>query len=455
MKRTVVINVAGLSSSLLGPHTPRINGLARSVSSIRPVCPAVTCTMQATFLTGRLPAQHGIVGNGWYFRELAEVFFWRQSNRLMEGDKVWQVGRAMNRDFTCANSFWWYNMATDVNWSVTPRPIYRADGRKLPDCYTQPPHLRQIFTRRFGTFPLFRFWGPATSIASSRWIADAAMAVEELFAPVLHLVYLPHLDYVLQKEGPEGAIHGDLRELDQVCGSLLDFFRDRGCRVILLSEYGISKADRPLHPNRILREAGLLATKSDLGREYLDVGASRAFAVADHQVAHVYVREKREVEGVAALFRQVPGIEHVLDARSKKEWGLGHRRSGELVLVAGREYWFSYYYWTDDGKAPDYARTVNIHAKPGYDPCELFFDPKLRFPALRVGFSLLKQCLGLRALMELIPLDAGLVKGSHGRLPEDPGELPLLISSEPHLLGSDQIAAQDVFHVILDHVFRE
>ncbi|GAB7025535.1 nucleotide pyrophosphatase/phosphodiesterase family protein [Geotalea toluenoxydans] len=455
MKRTVVINVAGLSSSLLGPHTPRINELADSVSRIHPVCPAVTCSMQATFLTGRLPAQHGIVGNGWYFRDLAEVFFWRQSNRLIQGEKIWQVGRTINTAFTCANSFWWYNMATDADWSVTPRPVYCADGRKLPDCYTQPPHLRQVFTRRFGTFPLFRFWGPATSIASTRWIGDAAMAIEELYSPVLHLVYLPHLDYVLQKVGPEGSIHGDLRELDEACGRLLDFFRNRGCRVIVLSEYGISAVDRPVHPNRIMREAGLLSTKTDLGREYLDPGASRAFAVADHQVAHVYVRQKRDVEGVASLFRQVPGIEHVLDSSRKKEWGLGHGRSGELVLVAGKGSWFSYYFWMDDGKAPDYARTVNIHAKPGYDPCELFFDPKLKFPALTAGLSLLKQRMGLRTLLDVIPIDAGLAKGSHGRIPEDSGELPLLLSSDPHLLNSDSVAAQDVFHVILDHVFRE
>ncbi len=423
MKRTVVINVAGLSSSLLGPDTPHLNQLATTVAHINPVCPAVTCTMQATYLTGRLPVEHGIVGNGWFFRDLGEVMFWRQSNRLVQGEKLWHVGRKRHADFTCANSFWWYNMFTDADWSVTPRPVYCADGRKLADCYSQPPQLREDFTRRFGTFPLFRFWGPATSIAATAWIADAARALEEMYSPSLHLVYLPHLDYVLQKEGPDGAVQKDLQDLDRVCGSLLDFFRDRGCRIILLSEYGISAVSQPIHPNRLLREAGLLAVKVDLGREYLDPAASRAFAVADHQVAHVYVRDQRDLKRVEALFSQVSGIEHVLDSCRIKEWGLGHERSGELVLVAARGSWFSYYFWQDEAKAPDYARTVNIHAKPGYDPCELFLDPQLKFPLLSAGLALLKQRLGLRALLEVIPLDAGLVRGSHGRMPEERGEL--------------------------------
>lgn len=380
MTRTVVLNVAGLSGSLLGSSsTPRLNAFAIP-RKIRPICPAVTCTMQSTYLTGTCPSSHGIVGNGWYFRDLDEVMFWRQSNRLVQGNKIWHEARRRNNEFTCAVSFWWYNMATAADWSVTPRPVYCADGGKIPDCATDPPHLRAEFTDRFGRFPLFRFWGPATSIEASLWIAEVARALEEQYRPTLHLIYLPHLDYILQKEGPKGAIGADLREIDTLCGDLIDYFQGRNCRVMLLSEYGISQVDRPVHPNRLLREAGLLRVKVDLGRDYLDTAGSRAFAVADHQVAHVYVRDATDVPRVRALFRAAPGVEEVLDKETKREWGLDHERAGELVLVADPRSWFTYYFWQDDCRAPDYARTVNIHAKPGYDPCELLFDPVLRFP---------------------------------------------------------------------------
>ncbi|RQW78095.1 MAG: alkaline phosphatase family protein [Geobacter sp.] len=454
MKRTVVLNVAGLSRSLLGVDTPRLNELLSSSVCVKPLCPAVTCTMQATYLTGKLPVEHGIVGNGWYFRDLAEVMFWRQSNRLIQAEKIWHAGRRRNSSFTCANSFWWYNMATDADWSVAPRPIYCADGRKIPDCYTSPPHLRGHLTESLGQFPLFRFWGPATTIESSRWIAKAAQSLEEQFQPTLHLVYLPHLDYILQKQGPHGAIQQDLQEIDSLCGTLIDYFRSRGCRIVILSEYGITAVDRPIHPNRLLRDAGFLKVKVDLGREYLDPGASRAFAVADHQVAHVYVQDPGDIEEVKSVFSGVAGIERVLDSRSRQEAGLDHERAGGLALVADNHSWFTYYFWDDDRKAPDYARTVNIHAKPGYDPCELFFDPKIPFPALTVWMSLVKKYLGFRTLLQVVPLDASLIRGSHGRIPENREEWPLLLSSEPCLLLEDPVEAPAVFNLLLNHIFH-
>ena len=307
MKRTVILNVVGLTRSLLGAKTPSLNALITGSADIRAITPAVTCSMQTTYLTGKLPREHGIVGNGWYFRELGEVMFWRQSNRLVLSEKIWQTARKRDAAFTCANSFWWYNMVTDVDWAITPRPLYCADGKKLPDCYSIPPDLRERFNREFGQFPLFQFWGPATSIAASDWIGKAAMAIEEQFRPTLHLVYLPHLDYILQKVGPNGPIDRDLEEVDTLCGRLIDFFRERGCRVIVLSEYGITEVSHSVHPNRILRDAGLLGIKVDLGREYLDPGTSRAFAVADHQVAHVYVKDARDIPAVRGLFSATPG----------------------------------------------------------------------------------------------------------------------------------------------------
>lgn len=455
MKRTVVLNVVGLTRALLGgAHTPFLNGMLNSCASIRAITPAVTCSVQATYLTGRLPSQHGIVGNGWYFRELGEVLFWKQSNRLISGDRIWDEGRRRNPAFTCATTFWWYAMNTGADITMTPRPLYCADGRKLPDCYSVPSRLRDEYNRRFGQFPLFRFWGPATSIASSEWIGQAAMAIEDEFRPTLQLVYLPHLDYILQKVGPQGDLSRDLTGIDSLCERLCSFFLERGCRLIILSEYGITGVDRPIHPNRILRDAGLLSLKNDLGREYLDPGASRAFAVADHQVAHVYIRDTTDIPAVQALFERVPGVERVLGAAGRREAGLDHGRSGELVLVSSAESWFTYYWWHDDSRAPDYARTVNIHAKPGYDPCELFLDPSIPFPKLKTGLTLARKLLGFRYLMDVIPLDASLVKGSHGRVTDDDAAGPLLMTSEPALLSAPDIEAVQVRDLILDHIFR-
>jgi predicted AlkP superfamily pyrophosphatase or phosphodiesterase len=444
----------GLTRALLGgSRTPHLNALLESSVPIRTITPAVTCSVQATYLTGRLPSSHGIVGNGWYFRDLGEVLFWRQSNRLVQGEKIWHEARRRDRSFSCANSFWWYAMATDADYTITPRPLYCADGRKLPDCYSSPPELRDRYNREFGQFPLFQFWGPATSIRSSEWIGKAAIAIEEQYRPTLQLVYLPHLDYCLQKVGPDGEIGRDLSELDHLCGRLIDFFRERGCRVVVLSEYGITPVNRPIHLNRILRQAGLLSLKADLGREYLDTCTSRAFAVADHQVAHIYVRDPRDVGAVRELLGSVAGVEQMLEGKGKEESGLDHERSGELVLVAAADSWFTYYWWLDDSRAPDYARTVNIHAKPGYDPCELFLDPVIRFPRLKIAGTLARKMLGFRYLMDVIPLDASLVKGSHGRITDDPAAGPLFMTSEPRLLDSDTVTATEVYHLLLRHIF--
>ncbi|MBI5742041.1 MAG: alkaline phosphatase family protein [Nitrospirae bacterium] len=455
MKRTVVLNVVGLTRSLIGGQTPNLRALLSNSVNIKAITPAVTCSMQSTYLTGRPPSEHGIVGNGWYFRDLSEVLFWRQSNRLVQSEKIWHVAKRRDPSFTCANNFWWYNMATDADYAVTPRPLYCADGRKLPDCYSIPADLRDRFNREFGLFPLFQFWGPATSIVSSEWIGKAAMAVEEMYKPALNLVYLPHLDYALQKEGPDGDIEKDLAEIDALCGRLIGFFRDRGCRVVVLSEYGITAVKNAIHPNRILRDAGYLSLKVDLGREYMDFGTCRAFAVSDHQVAHIYIRKKEDIPAVKALFGKAPGVESVLDEEGKRQYGLAHERAGELVLISNSDAWFTYYYWADDAKAPDYARTVNIHAKPGYDPCELFIDPAVSFPKMKIGWTLLKKILGFRYLMDVIPLDAALVKGSHGRVTDNDDEGPLFMTTEPKFVNSQTVKAREVFELLLNHVFND
>ncbi|HET6882725.1 MAG TPA: nucleotide pyrophosphatase/phosphodiesterase family protein [Pirellulales bacterium] len=458
-KPLVVLDVVGLSYDHLGPNTPNLSRLAQEgfARPMRSVLPAVTCSAQATMLTGLLPREHGVVGNGWYFRDLAEVLFWRQSNRLVSGERVYQAGRSRDAAYTTAKMFWWFNMYADVEWSATPRPGYPADGRKLPDCYSQPPELRDRLQERLGVFPLFHFWGPTADIESTRWIADASLFVISDYQPTLTLVYLPHLDYNLQRLGPaDPHIADDLRAVDAEAGKLIDAARAQGAEVVVLSEYAITAVDRPVHVNRVLREDGFIeARREPLGWETLDCGASRAFAVADHQVAHVYVRDPRDLNAVAELLRQTAGIEQVLDRRAQADYGLDHARSGELVAIAAPGAWFTYYFWLDDALAPDYARTVDIHRKPGYDPAELVLDPHLRWPKLRVARRLARKALGFRYYMDVIGLDARVVKGSHGRLPaagNEAAESPVFISSN-RKIERDTIAMTDVKSLILDLQF--
>jgi predicted AlkP superfamily pyrophosphatase or phosphodiesterase len=421
---------------------------------LRTVLPAVTCSVQSTFTTGLLPRDHGCVANGWYFRDTAEVRLWQQSNRLVKGEKIWEAARERDPAFTCAKLFWWYNMYSSADWGVTPRPLYPADGRKIPDIYAEPAELRDELTAKLGQFPLFNFWGPKANIRSSRWIADCARYVYDTRRPTLTLVYLPHLDYNLQRLGPDHPdIQRDLREIDAVCGELIAHVQQDGARVIVLSEYGITPVSGTVHINRVLREAGLLRIKPEVGREMLDSGASEAFAVADHQIAHVYVRSPSRIPQVKQLLEGVSGIEAVLDEEGKRAHGLDHPRSGELVAISAADRWFSYYYWLDDARAPDFARTVDIHRKPGYDPVELFVDPMLRAPALKVGWTLTKKTLGFRYLMDVIPLDASLVKGSHGRIIDSSAAGPLFISSEASLLPEGEVVAIQVKELALQHVF--
>jgi predicted AlkP superfamily pyrophosphatase or phosphodiesterase len=246
-----------------------------------------------------------------------------------------------------------------------------------------------------------------------------------------------------------------LADIDVLCGRLLDHFQERGCRVVVLSEYGITPVSLPIYPNRLLRRAGLLCVKEDLGREYLDPMASRAFAVVDHQVCHIYVRHDHDLPRIREIFDAEPGVETVLDQDGKAARGLDHARAGELVLVSAADAWFSYYWWLDDDKAPDYARTVNIHAKPGYDPCELFLDPAISLPKLKIAGILLKKLLGFRYLMDVIPLDPGLVKGSHGRVTDRPEDGPLLLSTAPQVLERDSLAATEVRDLLLRHIFTD
>lgn len=458
MNRVAVINVVGLSRGLVSER--KMPGLAkwaasRSISSIEPAFPAVTCTAQSDYVTGKLPRDHGIVANGWYNREAAEVQFWKQSNHIVQGQKIWDALRAQHTGFTCAKLFWWYNMYSTADYSITPRPMYPADGRKVFDVYTWPFSIRTDIKKDLGEFPFPAFWGPAAGVdkqfkadAVSKWIAASAKWIEGKYSPTLSLIYLPHLDYNLQRLGPDHAeITNDLQRIESITLDLIRFFEQRGVEPIVLSEYGITPVSQAVHINRFLRQKGWLTVKEELGLELLDAGASKAFAVADHQIAHIYINNPSIAPQLSDLLREIPGIDQVLDARGKVEFGINHPRAGDLIVISRPGAWFTYYYWLDDEKAPDFARCVDIHRKPGYDPVELFVDPAIKFPLLKIAAKLLRKKLGFRMLMDVIPLDAALVKGSHGRPSTDPAEQPVLISRH-----SGKLKSTDVFGLIRNSV---
>lgn len=449
MQRTAVIDIVGLSDRVIGEHTPFLEQWSQQnvKNHIEPLVPAVTCSMQSTYLTGKPVADHGIVGNGWYFKDECEIKFWRQSSKLVQAPKIWEAARKIDRNFTCSNLFWWYNMYSSVDLSVTPRPNYLADGRKIPDVYTHPAQLRDHLQQKLGQFPLFEFWGPRTSIRSSKWIADAAMFTEQQAQPTLTLIYLPHLDYCLQKFGHDaGAIKTDLNEIDALVRQLVTFYESREVKVILLSEYGITDVSNPISLNCILRNNNWVQVREERGLELLDAGASKAFAVADHQVAHIYVKDSKDIPRVRTVIESVDGVGEVWGKEEKKQHHIHHGRSGDLIALSKPDSWFTYYYWLDDRRAPDFARTVEIHRKPGYDPVEMFADPKINWLMARVGWKLLKKKLGFRVLMDIIPLDPGLIRGSHGIVPADKKDWPLIISDG--LVPGASLKATEIYSAI-------
>ena len=466
LMRLAVLNVVGLTRGLIGEHTPRIARYlkAHPSSAIDPAFPAVTCTAQSNYLTGKTPSTHGIVGNGWYHRELSEVQFWKQSNHLVTAPKIWEELRTQVPNFTCAKLFWWYNMYSSADFSITPRPIYPADGRKVFDVYTWPYDLRPAIKSELGDFPFATFWGPAAGKSSpqgppdaaSRWIGNSARWIETKHSPTLSLVYLPHLDYNLQRFGPypvgaqptqtRAEIAKDLLAIDQLVGELLDFYAERNVRVIILSEYGITPVDQPIHINRILREAGWVTVKEELGLEILDPGNSKAFAVADHQVAHVYINDLTQRSNILSFLRRTPGIVEVLDESMKAARGVAHSRSGELIAVAAENAWVTYSYWLKDELAPDFARCVDIHRKPGYDPVELFLDPEIPAVQLKIAFRLLQKKLGFRMLMDVIPLKAPMVGGSHGGRPTSKLDWPICIG--PGVGSASEMDSTDVYALL-------
>ncbi|PCJ63342.1 MAG: alkaline phosphatase family protein [Planctomycetota bacterium] len=446
-KKLLVINAVGLTKSLIESHSVFLKEICSSntLSYLTPPIPAVTCTSQSNMLTGKDPSEHGIVANGWYFRDLSQILLWRQSNHLVQCPKIWDVIKERHPEFTTAKMFWWYNMYANTEYSVTPRPIYRSDGSKQPNSYAHPPDLNDSIKSELGPFPLFHFWGPMTSIKSTQWIADATIKIMREKNPNLCLTYLPHLDYNLQRIGSKHPdIKKDVEELDQIIKQLYSAANDNNYETIIVSEYGIQEVNTPIHINRILRQEGFITPTIELGEEHPDPGASKAFAMADHQIAHIYIKNKKDIQPIKLLLDKHPHIDNVLDQDEQKDLHLNHSRSGELIALAKKNAWFTYYYWLDDNKAPDFARTVDIHKKPGYDPVELFMTKNGKQKA---AWTILKKKLGFRYLLDIIPLDANLVKGSHGVLTSQKEDGPLLISNN-QFNSNASLNMKDIFHLI-------
>jgi predicted AlkP superfamily pyrophosphatase or phosphodiesterase len=413
--KVCLINVVGLTPNLL-QHAPRLATIG-GVSPLHSPLPAVTCTSQATMLTGLPPRDHGIVGNGWYYRDTQEVRFWQQAHSLVQGQSFYE-------GIETAKLFWWFNQSAPVRWSATPKPHYGSDGSKVFDILD---HTDCDLQKRLGPFPFHAFWGPAAGLASSRWIAEATALVLRQNRPELTMVYLPHLDYDFQRF-PE---HDPARvaEVDACAALVIDAAEAIGATCVVVSEYGLVPVSRPIHINRLLRQAGYLVVREGPFGEMLIPGQSQAFAVADHQLAHVYVNNPAIKDQVKQLLSAQPGIASVVDPA---ELELNHQRSGQWIALAKSDSWFTYYYWIDDRLAPDFARCVDIHRKPGYDPCELFMTSKLRAIA-RVA----QKKLGFRYRVDVIPLDATLVRGSHG-LHTAPEHGPLVIGPKiNHTLPTD------------------
>jgi len=439
MKKTslVIIDIVGLSPALLAynDRIPNINSIMKKNGflKLKPPFPALTCTFQASLTTGEPPSSHGVVCNGIYDRQTREVNFWARYNNILTAPRIWNKLNVKTSVLFFQNSVY-----CGADYVVTPAPIHNHDGGMIQWCYSKPANLYTELTGSLGRpFNLMNFWGPMVSFESSKWIFESAKYIFDKYSPDLSYVYIPHLDYNSQKFGPlaQQSID-DLNKVDSLVGDLLDFAKNKGAGVVILSEYGLVGVKKGIDINRVLRCRNWLKTILIQDKEYIDFENSDAFAMVDHQVAHIYIQNKNIVSDVKAIIQNIEGVEMVLDSETKKEYEIDHLRSGELIAVANKQSWFDYYWWLDDSCAPGFTRTVDIHRKPGYDPLELFFDPSIKG----------------------IPYTTDLIKGSHGRPARSDDELAVFIADIPYydysrFFGSesDCVCAQDIAKAVQNY----
>jgi hypothetical protein len=403
------------------------------IAELTPSFPCVTCPVQAAMTTGKLPREHGVVANGFYWRGRQEVEMWTSPNDCIEKPQLWDLLYHHEEGRTSAVWFALHSRECEAEFACTPAPIHRPDGSESAWCWTRPPDVYEALRDELGPFPLHHFWGPLANRKSTAWIVDSAICMARRERPNFFYIYLPHLDYAAQRTGPDSAAaQAAVADLDRLIGKLGPEFRaayDAEPLWLAAGEYAIMPVSHVVYPNRVLREAGLLAIREGSDGEYLDLAASRAWALADHQFSQVFVAggDRELVARVVQLFQNRPGIAEVLVGDERKRYGLDHPRSGEVVLISTPESWQAYYYWLDDARAPAWARTVDIHRKPGYDPAELHFDPATKS----------------------IPLRAELVAGSHGAPALDARQKTVLLASQPGLFPPGSLSDTMVFDIVL------
>jgi predicted AlkP superfamily pyrophosphatase or phosphodiesterase len=330
-----------------------------------------------------------MIANGFFDRKLCKTFFWEQSSSLYEGKRIWEKFRSDGG--TVGQICWQQSIGTDSDLIISPAPIHKHHGGMIQDFYSEPSGIYSSLCNKIGhEFNLHSYWGPFTSISSTRWIAAAAseLLVSNDSTDML-MVYLPHLDYDLQKYGPDSPkIKSSFAQIETEIERLFVSAKLAGYEVFLFGDYTITHAEQPIYPNRILWDAGYFTGRNIKGRLYPDLYTSKAFAMVDHQIAHIYLKDKNDLEKTAGVFENVSGVLRILTRKEIK-----HERCGDLIIEAASGCWFAYPWWEKSSQAPDYAGHVDIHNKPGFDPCELFIS---LWPPMGIS------------------QDAGRIRGTHG-----------------------------------------
>lgn len=439
----ILLSIPGLRQRDLA-SMPHLRELTRSgeQATLIPSFPCVTCPVQANMTTGKLSDQHGVVANGFYWRDKKRVEMWTAWNDCILMPQIWDILGQHNDQFKTAVWFPLHSKGANADLICTPAPIHNPDGSESLWCYTRPTELYGQFRDALGHFPLQHFWGPLANIKSSAWIVDSAIIAAREQRPDFFYIYLPHLDYATQKFGPNSPeAQQSVTELDDQIGKLAASFEeayqtttqpdDQTLTWLIVSEYAVVPVDHVLFPNRILREAGLLKVREESDGEHLDLAASRAWALVDHQFSHIFVQpgDSAALKEVQELFTSHTGVAEVLVGDQRARYHLNHERSGDIILISTPNSWQAYYWWLDDAKAPAFARTVDIHRKPGYDPVELFFDSSTRG----------------------IPLNTSLVKGSHGAPAESEDQKGIILGSHSGMLPSTSLTDTDVFEIVVRH----